>query len=47
LLEGSEGLLAENFAIKLHNIECEFGLATVKEEKDDGMEVSQREDVIG
>jgi len=37
----------EDFAVKLHDIEHEFGLATIKEEKDDRMEVSQGEDVIG
>jgi len=47
LLEDSDSLSVEDFAIKLHDIECEFGLATVEEEKDDRMEVSQGEEVTG
>jgi len=47
LLEGSEGLSAEDFATKLCDIECECGFALVEEEKNDRMEVSQGEDVIG
>jgi len=47
LLKDSDSLSAEDFVVKLHNIECEFGLATVEEEKNDGMEVSQGEEVAG
>jgi len=47
LLEDSDSLSAEDFAVKLCNIECKFGLAMVEEEKDDGMEVSQGEEVTG
>jgi len=47
LLEDSEVLLAEDFAVKLCDIECEYGLMSVQEEKDDNMEVSQGEDVVG
>jgi len=47
LLEDSDSLSAEDFVIKLRDIELRFGLATVEEEKDDGMEVSQGEEVTG
>ena len=45
LLEDSEGLSTEDFAVKLCDIEYEFGIVLVKEEKDDRMEVSQGEDM--
>jgi len=44
LLEDSDSLSAEDFAVKLHDIECEFGLAMVE---DDRMEVSQGKEVTG